>query len=215
MWVDIQQNSEEWYKLREGKVTSSNFDTVMANSFNSKKEFKPSLAFGRPAIQYGQQLALERVTKKRKPHSYKSSDMSLGHVFEPVAITAYEREYFCEVTNGGFNYQGKLGDSPDGNLNSVNGCVEVKSVIANTQWVRLKKGGYDTAYKWQIQGHLWLGERDFCDFISYCHSEEFLDSKRLYVFRVERDEIMIRQLQERLVYFENTIEGNIQLLTKN
>ena len=31
MWVDIEQNTEEWFNIRLGKATSSNFAKIMAN----------------------------------------------------------------------------------------------------------------------------------------------------------------------------------------
>ena len=73
----------------------------------------------------------------------------------------------------------KSGDSPDGNILNI-GCIEVKSVVSNTQWKRLKKGGFDTAYKWQIHGHIWLGNKEWCDFVSYCSSMP--ESKQLVCF---------------------------------
>ena len=45
MFIDVIQNTEEWFNLRIGKATSSNFAKIMAN--NNK-------AFGNPAIEYAQ-----------------------------------------------------------------------------------------------------------------------------------------------------------------
>lgn len=212
MWIDVEQNSEEWFDYRLGRITSSNFALIMANCTNTKGDFNPKLAFGLPAQKYAQAKALERVTGKRRMNGYRNPYMEDGNFYESVAKDAYEAERFIEVTNGGFNHLGWVGDSPDGNI-GADGCVEIKSVISDTQWERLKKGGYDKSYKWQIQGHIWLGEKQWCDFISYCHSDEFLDSKRLYIFRVERDEKMIHQLIERINLFNKLIEENIKILT--
>jgi len=203
MWIDVEQNTEEWFNLRLGKVTSSNFAKIMANE---------DKAFGKPALEYAQKVALEIVTKERdESSSYNNSYMDRGHEFEPVAVNRYEIETFYDVTNGGFNHNKSktIGDSPDGNVGE-NGCIEVKSVIPNTQWKRIKKGGIDSAYKWQIHGHIWLGNRDWCDFISYCPEMPY--NKQIHIYRVERDEDMIKRLQNRIKLFLIEIDNNVKLL---
>lgn len=201
MFIDVEQNTDEWFELRIGKATSSKFGAIMANE---------GKAFGPPAVEYAEKIALEIVTGERdESSSFSNSYMERGHELEPIAKDEYEIETFSKVTNGGFNSCDNLGDSPDGNVGK-DGCVEIKSVIPKTHWKRLKKGGYDTAYKWQIQGHIWLGEKQWCDFVSYC--PEMPQSKRLYVYRVERDEDMISRMELRIEDFMLLVESNIEIL---
>lgn len=203
MFIDVKQNTEEWFNLRLGKATSSNFAKIMANE---------GKAFGNPAIEYAQKVALERVTGKRdESSSYSNKYMERGVELEPIAVDLYEVETLYTVTNGGFNDHDTIGDSPDGNV-GAKGCIEVKSVIANTQWKRLKNGGLDPAYKWQVQGHIWLGDKDWCDFVSYC--PEMPEGKQLYIFRVERDEELIKRMQARLAEFEELVKENVEILNK-
>ena len=203
MFVNVRQNTEEWFQLRLGKITSSNFDKIMANE---------GKAFGPPAIEYAEKIALEVVTGERdESSSFKNGYMERGNDLEPVAKELYEIERFCEVSNGGFNISDceKFGDSPDGNVGK-NGCIEIKSVIPKTQWKRIKKGGVDMAYKWQIQGHLLLGKKEWCDFVSYC--PEMPENKRLHIERVYPDEDMIERLKQRLTLFHEEVLNNIELL---
>ena len=206
MFIDVIQNTQEWFDLRLKKITSSNFAKIMAND---------GKAFGNPAIEYAQKIALEFVTGKRDERSsYKSSFMEDGQDLEPVAIELYERETFNNVTNGGFHVEDSedkilLGDSNDGNVGK-NGCIEVKCVIPNTQWKRIKKEGIDTAYKWQIHGHIWLGNKQWCDLISYC--PEMPQNKQLHVARVERDEDIIKQMEVRMKEFKAKVLEHIELL---
>lgn len=215
MWLDIEQNTEEWLNERIGKMTASKFSTIMANE---------GKAFGNPAIQYARKIALEIVTGKRDERSgYKNQYMADGHELEPVARGLYEdyifEKEFLSVTNGGFyteEYKGGIyGDSPDGNVGEE-GVLEIKSVIANTQFERLEKGGFDTSYKWQIVGHIWLGQKQWCDFVSYC--PEMPESKQLYVHRIERnDEVedMINRLKYRTnEFWENEVLPRVELLEK-
>lgn len=203
MFVNVRQNTEEWFQLRLGKITSSNFDKIMANE---------GKAFGPPAIEYAEKVALEVVTGERdESSSFKNGYMERGNDLEPVAKELYEIERFCEVSNGGFNISDceKFGDSPDGNVGK-NGCIEIKSVIPKTQWKRIKKGGVDMAYKWQIQGHLLLGKKEWCDFVSYC--PEMPENKRLHIERLYPDEDMIERLKQRLTLFHEEVLNNIELL---
>lgn len=200
-WHDTIQNSEEWYKLRLGKITSSNFAKVCANM---------GKAFGEPAKNYARKKALERVTDQLdETENFKNSYMDRGHELEPIARMLYEEETFNHVSNGGFYEMGTYGDSPDG-LIGKSGCVEIKCVVPNTHWKRIEKGGIDPAYKWQVQGHLFVSGREWCDFISYC--PEFAPGKQLFIHRVERDMFLIKQLQERLEEFELLIQEKERLI---
>lgn len=203
MWVDVEQNTDYWFDLRKGKATSSNFSKVMANYG------KP---FGDPAIKYAEKLALEIVTGVvDSSESYSNKYMDMGHEYEPVAVSRYEEETFNSTSNGGFFYKNRLGDSPDRNVGKK-GCLEVKTVIPSTHFIRLKKGGYDTAYKWQIHGHMWLGDKEWCDFVSYC---PFMPhNKQLYHYRVYRDEAYIDMLKSRFSLFFKEVDNNINLLSQ-
>ena len=210
MWHEIEQNDSEWFELRLGKVTGSVVASVMANSIKSGV-FNPKAPWGLPAKKLALKLALERMTNLRNTNSYKNSYMGAGHEFEPVAIEAYEERKMLEVTKGGFFSNGWTGDSPDG-LVGENGVIEVKSVIPSVQFERLEKGGIDSAYKWQLQNHLWLSGRSWCEYVSYCYAPEFIDSKRLYIHRVYRNEEMISQMVKRVNEFQKFILNRIEIL---
>lgn len=200
-WIDVQQNTKEWFDLRLGKATSSNFSKIMANEGKS---------FGLPAKEYAEKIALERVTKERdESNNYTNALMQRGHDYEHIAIELYEIQEMQFSTNGGFNIYKTFGDSPDANVGK-RGCLEIKTVIPKTHWKRLKNGGYDTSYKWQICGHIWLGNKDWCDFISFC--PEMPENKQLYIFRVERDNEMIERLKNRLNEFEKLVKENVKIL---
>lgn len=201
MWIDVQQNTDEWFNLRLGVITGSNAPKIMANF---------GKAFGNPAIEYAQKKALERVTGMLdESSSYKNSYMERGNELEPVARLEYEQETLNFVTNGGFFKDDFLGDSPDG-LIGTKGMIEIKCVIPNTQWKRLKSKKYDSTYRWQIQWHLWMSGREWCDFVSYC--PEMPQSKRLFIDRVYPSEDDFKMIESRSQEFEQEIQNNIQLL---
>lgn len=184
---DVQQNSDEWFALRLGKVTASRFGCIMANY---------GKAFGDPAKDYALQLALELATGKKAEFSFTNEHTERGHEQEPIARMLYEDEHFVTVSNGGFFDWIEYGDSPDG-LVGDEGVLEIKSVIAKTHYATLRRGSFDPAYKWQLIGHLDCTNRNWVDFVSYC--SDFPPKKQLIVYRLHRDQVKdeIIRLNER------------------
>lgn len=171
---DIAQNEDEWYEMRAGLITSSKLGTIMANYGKS---------FGEPAKKYAVNIAIEQITGKAISSGYSNEHMERGHEQEPIARMLYEQENFCDVTNGGFFEDGDIGCSPDG-LVGDDGVVEIKSVIASTQYATVKRQKLDPAYKWQCIGNLKFTGRDWIDYISYC--ADFPEDKQLFIHRISK-----------------------------
>lgn len=203
-WHNVQQNSEEWERLRLSKVTASNFGLIMANEDN---------AFGEPAKRYALQLALEIINNQKAEFSFTNQHMERGHEQEPIAKILYENQYFVDVTNGGFFDCGDYGDSPDG-LVDDDGIIEIKSVIASTHYATLKRGSFDPAYKWQLIGHLDCTGRDWVDFISYC--SEFPTESQLIVHRLNRSHYLddIKRLQVRRSSFIELVQQTLKTIQR-
>ena len=203
-WIDVEQNSDQWFDLRLGKATASHFDEICAFPKDLKK-------LGETAKKYARVKALEQVTGTLDT----STRMNLwqfkrGHELEPLAIQKYEYITGNKVTNGGFFYTDKYGDSPDGLIGSDSG-IEVKSVIVETHWKLLDKGGYDTKYKMQIQGHMLLSERTEIDFVSFC--PEFTP-KPIHIFTVNRDEELQDLLRAKLNLFDQEVKMWVNNITE-
>lgn len=199
-FYDVEQNTDEWMELRLGKVTASNFSTIMANY---------GKAFGDPAKKYAVQLALEQITGQKSVNSFSSEHTERGHAQEPIARMCYEHEYFCDIQNGGFFCWGKYGDSPDG-LVSTDGVIEIKSVIASVHYSTLLRKSFDPAYRWQLVGHLDCTVRDYVHFISYC--ADFPEGKQIAVFQLDRDDCKdeLEMLNERRSQFIELVESTKQ-----
>lgn len=172
---DIDQNSEEWFGMRAGLITSSKLGTIMANY---------GKAFGDPAKKYAANIAIEQITGVPISSNYSNEHMQRGHEQEPIARMLYEEEYFCDVDNGGFYENGEIGCSPDGLLDA--GVIEIKSVIATTHFATIRRGSLDPSYKWQCYGNLKFTGRDWLDFVSYC--SDFPEDKQLFIHRINRTE---------------------------
>ena len=141
--------------------------------------------------------------------------MERGHTEEPIARQLYEDEYFCDVTNGGFFDNGFTGCSPDGIVGD--GIIEIKSVIASTQYKTIKKQSFDSAYRWQITFNLKESGADWLDYISF--SSEFPLGNQLFVKRVFAKDLTedFERIDKRLIQFKelvDTIKNDINSLAR-
>lgn len=171
--VDIEQNTEEWLQLRAGKITASKAGVIMA---------KYGKAFGEPAKKYASTLAVERITGRHIPSDYQNSHMERGKVEELQAIEEYKAMSFKDVSPGGFFHTDTLGYSPDG-LVGDGGLIEVKSVIPSQHYANIKRQDVDPAYKWQCLFGLWLSDRDYLDFVSYC--SVYPEGRKVFCCRID------------------------------
>lgn len=196
MFIDVEQNTEEWEALRVGKMTSSNLGIIMANF---------GKAFGEPAKKYAVEIAVGQITGASATDSYSNSHMDRGHEDEPIARMLYEDQHFCDVTNGGFYDLGDYGCSPDGHV-GTSGLVEIKSGLAHIHYERIRKQSCNSAtYKWQMIGNMKAAEKEWIDFISYCRA--FPDDKKLYVLRHHAEDYNkeYKMIDERLEQFREVI----------
>jgi hypothetical protein len=192
MWLDIEQNTDIWLDCRAGKVTGSSIGKIMANY---------GKAFGDPAKDLAANIAVEQLTGKRLLScGYSNGHMDRGHEEEPIARAAYEEMFFVDVGHGGFFDNGDTGSSPDGRV-MEDGLIEIKSAIASVHYNRIRKGGYDSTYKWQFIFNLRESGREWIDFVSYC--SDFPEGTRLYVYRITRGSVQeeLQQIETRLAEF--------------
>ena len=82
--------------------------------------------------------------------------------------------------------------SPDG-LVRDDGMIEIKSVIPSVQVETILSGKVPAAYRKQIQWGLHICQRKWCDFVSY---SPLIACQPIFIIRVERDEELIKELDE-------------------
>lgn len=195
-YVDVDQNTDEWFQMRAGKLTSSKLGVIMANY---------GKAFGEPAKKYAVSIAIEQLKGSAIESNYTNEHMQRGHDQEPIARMLYEEYMFCNVDNGGFFTSEFVGCSPDGLVNDC-GVIEIKSVIENVHFSTVKRQSLDPAYKWQCIGNLMFTGRDWLDFISYC--SEFPEEKQLFVHRIWKDKLSqeFGMINERIEQFKELVE---------
>lgn len=185
LFNDIEQGSPEWFAARSGIPTASMFSAVMAKGRSG--------ADSKTRKTYMLNLLGERLTGELQP-SITTPDMERGKVMEAEARTLYEFQSDNEVKEIGFIRNGEKGSSPDGVIDS-NGCIEIKTKKPALQLAVLLKGEMPPEHKPQVQGHLLVGEYEWCDFISYW------PKLKPMIKRIYRDEEYIKTLSEQIDIF--------------
>lgn len=92
-----------------------------------------------------------------------------GKLLEADAFEYYGIRNDCFPTNVGFIYKDEsklVGCSPDAQVND-DGLVEFKCPKASTHVLYLARGECPATYWPQVQGQLWITQREWCDFMSY------------------------------------------------
>lgn len=196
LFLDVEQNTDEWMNLRVGRIGGSSIGKIMANYGKS---------MGQPAKDLAVKIALEQITGRKTDGGYSNGHMERGHEQEPVARMLYEETYFCEVANGGYFISGEdIGVSPDGIVDD--GIIEIKSVIDTVHYATVKRNKFDPSYQWQLYFNLLVTGKKWIDFVSFC--ADFPEGKRLFVDRVypEQCSDYFSMIKSRLEEFRSAVE---------
>ena len=186
-YFHCEQGSDEWNELRRGLVTASMFKTVMAQG-KAKGEDSKSRR------EYMLKLMGERLTGDPM-YSYQNDHTERGHGQEPEARDMYAFMTDLEPKPIGFIKNHGVGCSPD-SLIGDDGMLEIKTKLAHLQLDVLLTGKLPAAHVAQVQGQLWVAERKWCDFVSYC------PRLPLFKIRVFRDERYIEGIAKSVDLFE-------------
>ena len=192
---EIQQGTPEWKDLKVGVPSASNFKRILkANGEPSEQRKK-----------YLQELAYEKLSG-RFTNSFALSAFKRGKEMEPESRTTFMAEFFIEVTEVAFVYadeRRRFGCSPDGLIYN-DGGFETKDAIPDIQLERLRKNKLPSEHFHQVQGSLFVCQREYWWFRSYCRGMRPLNIK------VYRDEKFIRSLRIELELFCNDLDEYVE-----
>jgi len=148
------QDSQEWYDIRIGKVTSTSLKRVMSSKW----------------LEYSDEIAAERYSRYREYNDFESEDMARGRELEPYAIAEYAKRKGVEVGTAGFiqsSTHAHFGISPDGIYQNT--VVEVKSPQLKNHIKTIRTGKIPAEYHWQIIAAFAVDPTiTHVDFVSYC-----------------------------------------------
>ncbi len=176
--INCEQNSPEWFAARMGIPTASEFKTLLSGTKDAKDK--------KTCQTYMQKLAGEILTGEPM-ESYTNSFMERGTAFEDEARKAYAFMTDTDPQRVGFVRRGNAGCSPDSLIGDAGG-LEIKVALPHVQIQRLEKGDLPSEHRAQVQGGIWIADRQWWDFVSYC------PGLPLFRVRVARDDGYIANL---------------------
>jgi hypothetical protein len=212
-WVDVDQHSDEWLRMRVGVCTASRMHDIIARlkkkSANGEKgDYKAS------RYNYMVELACEHLTGRASEH-YVSDWMIRGQEDEAAALAAYEAETGEMTTNGGFYLHDTIkyaGASPDAKVGDI-GLLELKNLKPENHFEILRGGVIPEDYIWQMNMQLACApEREWVDYGSYC-KEMITPGLRLFVRRHHRDRERIAECEAEVGKFLDELAEMLHTLT--
>lgn len=150
---DVEQGTDEWMRLRLGKLTGSVAYTISVG--------------GKGLETLCEQLAWERVSGERE-ETYKSEAMQRGNDMEQMAADAYELQYGVDLQKIGFaEYNEYIGISPDRLIGDDDG-LEIKCKLSKGhRLLLLGKVEFEPQYIWQCRACMFFFNRPKWNLISF------------------------------------------------
>ena len=198
--INVEQGTDLWFSARLGRPTGSVYSDVLAKG--------KGVSRGNLIVK----LALELVTGKPALPAFKKTTAMLdGTEREPFARALYESSRGVFVDEVGFCQHDTIftGVSPDG-LIEKDGMVELKCPTEAVHREYMLRKDEPPVYRAQIQGQLWVAERDWCDFASY--HPDFPENAQLIVRRVYRDEAYISNLETEVIRFNQEVAAEAEAI---
>jgi putative phage-type endonuclease len=198
----MEQRSEEWFNIRLGKVTASRVADIIA---------KTKTGYSASRASYMGDLICERLTGKQVEF-FVTSAMRWGTETEPMAASSYEARTGNLVEGVGFVPHPTInmtGASPDG-LVDEDGLIEIKCPNTSTHLETVLSNVPPAKYVTQMQWQMACTGRKWCDFISF--DPRLPEKMQIFIQRVERDDEVIKKLEEEVGTFLKEIDTKMALL---
>lgn len=188
--INCEQGKPEWFAARCGLPTASMFSAILA-----KGEGKTRKA-------YLHKLAAEIITGE-PGESFQSQAMERGKIMEDEARDLYAFVHDAPIQRVGFLRNGNKGCSPD-SLVGTRGGLEIKTQRADLLVETLLASRLPPEHKAQVQGNLWVSEREWWDFVG------FWPKMPLFETRVYRDEPYIANLSGEVDRFNDELGALVE-----
>lgn len=202
--LDVPQGTEAWKQQRLGRATASKISDIVARTKTGR---------GASRANYAAQLIVERLTGIPQD-SYTNAAMQWGTEQEPKARENYSMLNNVTVEECGFFIHPSIpqsGASPDG-LIGADGLIEIKCPTTASHLDTLLGEPIEKKYLYQMQWQMACTKRKWCDFCSYDPRLPF--ELQMKVIRIQRDDILLEQLQKDVIEFLAEIDAKILQLQK-
>lgn len=188
---DMEQGSPEWFAVRLGVITASNFKLVMAGGKGATRK------------NYMLKLASEIITGL-PAETFTNEYMEWGTKTEPQARAMYEFETGSQVDQVAFIKHDTMaaGCSPDGLVNG-SGLLEIKCPKTTTHIETVLSDKMPSHHMPQVQGQMWISGREWCDFVSF--DPRINGRSGFFRKRILRDQKYIDDLAYKVKLFEKEL----------
>ena len=211
IYKNDEQGTEEWFQSRCGVITASNFSLIE----NRLKTGKNKGDFSQAAKDYAFKIAVEKATGNVYDYDdFNPWQAKRGSELEPEARLAYEEKIEVMVIETGLALTDdyRFGGSVDGIAG--NGIIEIKCFLSPSKIERILFNNDLSEEMAQIQGNLFVTNKEYCDFILYLPQLKNIN-KQLYIQRIERDEERIKTLEQNLNEFYDFMMNKFNRLIGN
>lgn len=185
------QGTPEWFEVRRGLPTASQFATIMAKGKGG--------ADSKTRQTYLYKLAGEILTGEPMD-SFSNRHTERGHEMEPEARQFYAFLHDCEPEQVGFITNGPKGCSPD-SLIGNDGMLEIKTKLPHLMLAVHEAGSFPVEHRAQCQGQLWVAEREWVDLVCYW------PKLPPFITRAYRDDLFIKQLSDAVDQFNDELQA--------
>jgi len=198
----VEQNTDEWLRLRSGKFTASSISNLLMGK--KTKGYLDTI----------KKCAVERLSSEPvETEFFGTGYTERGHELEFLAVKAYEELTFSTVDSGGFyEFTDWAGASPDGNIvegDKNNGleckCVGYKKFLDYIFNNELIKADY-----WkQVQAQIYVCGFEWVDIAVY------YPNYRLLKVRIEPDEEMQTRIENEIELAKIEVEKLMEDIKKH
>lgn len=197
--IDCVQGTDEWFRVRAGMPTASEFSTIMASGRGGGES--------KTRRTYMLKLAGEILTGEPMER-FTNSAMDRGHAMEDEARNTYAFIKDVEPVQVGFIVNGPKGYSPD-SLIGNDGLLEIKTAAPHILIDKLLTDGeFSPEHKAQCQGGLWVAEREWIDLVTYWPGLPPL------VKRATRDEAYIASIARAVSQFNEELAEVVKTIRR-
>jgi len=203
---ELIQGSDEWFAVRNGKITASKLSDLMRVTKYGESTYKTRLRM---------ELAIERLTGKSASPNFMNKAMQDGVEREPDARKLFEAITGKEVAEcGSFDHPDIVNTSasPDGLIRGEDAVLELKCPTHITHAKNLLSEKMPKNYEYQVQWQIACTESEYAYFASY--HPDFPKELRLKWVKVLRDNIMILEIEDEVRKFDVEVEELINQLKK-
>lgn len=198
--VQVEQGTQEWLKMRLGKVTGTRLKNVYKTDY----------------LNLIDELIAEVISEEVEV-SFVNSSMQRGKDLEPIVREIYQQVKEIEIEEIGFCLSDEidiLAYSPDGFTKDRKGGIEIKCPNTKTHVKYIRQNKLPSEYESQVLCAFLVNKSlEWMDFISF---DDRFKVKPMFIIRVERKDILgqLYLMEQGLLDFQKKFLANYEKIVK-